>query len=124
VELGVRAVAPTHEAAGSDAAGASAASTSGREYVLGKLRERRRTEQAAAALHEPLAAFAAGARRWRVRAPGEVLRAAYLVDRAAVPGFRAGVERLQRRHPGTAILCTGPWPPYSFVEAAATKSPR
>jgi hypothetical protein len=116
VELGVRAVQPP-EAPANEVASASAEGSTGREYLLRKLHEVRRGEQAAAALHEPLAALAAGARQQRVRAPGEVLRAAYLVDRTAVPDFRQRVERLQRAHPGTAILCTGPWPPYSFVDA-------
>ena len=40
---------------------------------------------------------------------------AYLVDERAVEPFRGVVERLQLSHPDTAILCTGPWPPYSFV---------
>jgi hypothetical protein len=44
-----------------------------------------------------------------------VLRAAYLVERANVARFRALVERLQQQHPEIAVLCTGPWPPYSFV---------
>jgi hypothetical protein len=129
VELGVRAAQPAREPAVSDAARAHPASITGREYVLGKLRELRRAEHAAAALHEPLAGLAAEARQQRVRAPDEVLRAAYLVDRAAVGSFRAAVERLQAAHPDTAILCTGPWPPYSFVgatdaQATTTQAPR
>jgi hypothetical protein len=50
-----------------------------------------------------------------VRQGPELLRAAYLVDRREVPRFRATVERLQSAHPDAAILCTGPWPPYSFM---------
>jgi Gas vesicle synthesis protein GvpL/GvpF len=46
----------------------------------------------------------------------EPLRAAYLVDRAAVDGFVAAVRELQHEHGGLSILCTGPWPPYSFTE--------
>jgi Gas vesicle synthesis protein GvpL/GvpF len=46
----------------------------------------------------------------------EPLRAAYLVDRAAVDGFVAAVRELQHEHRGLSILCTGPWPPYSFAE--------
>jgi hypothetical protein len=48
-----------------------------------------------------------------------VLRNAYLVERRVVPRFRAVVERLQLAHPEVAILCTGPWPAYSFVSDAA-----
>jgi hypothetical protein len=68
-----------------------------------------------AALHEPLAALAADARRQPPCAADELLRGAYLVDRPAVARFRAAVERLQATHPEAAILCTGPWPPYSFA---------
>jgi Gas vesicle synthesis protein GvpL/GvpF len=112
VELSVRAMQP-HGTNG-DAA-AIALPTTGREYLLSRLHDGRRAEQAAAAVHQPLAALAVAARRWPGRVPGEVLRAAYLVDRAVVPRFRATVERLQRDQPA-ALLCTGPWPPYSFAE--------
>jgi hypothetical protein len=46
----------------------------------------------------------------------ELLRAAYLVDRTAVDAFVAAVRELQREQPGLSLLCTGPWPPYSFAE--------
>ncbi len=49
----------------------------------------------------------------------EPLRAAYLDDVDAGVGFVATVRELQRAHPGLSILCTGPWPPYSFAEAPA-----
>ena len=55
------------------------------------------------------------ARASRRLAGPELLRAAYLVDRDAVPAFARAVESLQR--PGLGVLCTGPWPPYSFTEA-------
>jgi hypothetical protein len=73
-------------------------------------------ERSAAELHEPLAALAVAARRSPKPAPGELLRAAYLVEQPAVGRFRGAVERLQRGHPETALLCTGPWPAYSFVQ--------
>ena len=67
-------------------------------------------------LHERLAALA----RASAQQPGrELLRAAYLVDREAVADFVALVERLQRDHPELGLLCTGPWPPYSFAEGAS-----
>jgi hypothetical protein len=51
--------------------------------------------------------------------PGpELLRAAYLVERARVPAVVETVRDLQREHGELALLCTGPWPPYSFAEAA------
>jgi hypothetical protein len=72
-----------------------------------------RGEGEAAGVHERLAALARDA---VVRDGPDLLRAAYLVDRDAVDGFVALVRRLQEAHPDLALLCTGPWPPYSFAE--------
>jgi hypothetical protein len=85
------------------------AARSGREYM------RARTQRTAAArqLHEPLAALA---RDSVVQSGPELLRAAYLVDRDRVEAFVALVRRLQDDHPALDLLCTGPWPPYSFAE--------
>ena len=99
VELGVRVLAQARAAPGS-----------GRDYLLARLEESRR----AAARHEPLAELAADATRQPSRG-GELLRGAYLVDRAGVAGFRDAVGDLQDEHPELTILCTGPWPAYSFV---------
>ena len=117
VELGVRAIRRGNGAAPGDPVAPAPETASGRDYVLSKVRESHRTEHAAATLHDPLAALADAARRQRPRSPDEVLRASYLVDRGSLPRFRAAVERLQRTQPDAAILCTGPWPPYSFVDA-------
>jgi hypothetical protein len=91
----------------------------GREYLEAKLRNGRRTDREAGALHEPLANLAVEVRRQPARAPEEVLRASYLIDSPVLARFRGTVERLQRAHPALAILCTGPWPPYSFVGPTA-----
>lgn len=68
------------------------------------------------AVHEPLHALARASHQKPSGAPSEPLRAAYLVDRPRVDGFAADVALLQARHPELRLLCTGPWPPYSFVE--------
>jgi Gas vesicle synthesis protein GvpL/GvpF len=96
VELAVRAMEPPARA------------HDGRSYLLRR--------QKAAALHTALAARAVAARRGVERAPDELLRGSYLVEQAALPSFSGAVERLQRAHPETALVCTGPWPAYSFVE--------
>jgi Gas vesicle synthesis protein GvpL/GvpF len=102
VELAVRAEANAPKDLTLDAA-------SGAEYIRAKAR---RTE-AARLLHEPLAFLA----RESVVQPGpELLRAAYLVDREAVQSFVGLVRRLQETHEGLRVLCTGPWPPYSFAQ--------
>jgi hypothetical protein len=111
VELAVRAIQPAAEVVASSAPAAA----SGRDYLRARLRSR----LSGASLHEPLAALAVAARRWPELAPGELLRASYLVEQAAVARFRGSVERLQCEHPGAALLCTGPWPAYSFVERAS-----
>jgi Gas vesicle synthesis protein GvpL/GvpF len=81
----------------------------GAEY----LRAKAHRSEAARLLHEPLAFLA----RESVVKPGsELLRAAYLVDREAVDGFVGLVRRLQETHDGLRVLCTGPWPPYSFAQ--------
>jgi hypothetical protein len=126
VELGVRAVARdgAADAGPAAAAGATPVARSGREYLLSKLDGSRAARDAAAELHDPLAARAAAATR-RTPGPGELLRAAYLVDKADVASFLAAVERLRRAHPGTSLLCTGPWPAYSFAgPATAAPVPR
>jgi hypothetical protein len=99
VELGVRAVQLTPAAV--------APASSGREYLLAKLAHGR--------LDAPLAELAVAARHQPAHAADEVLRGAYLVERPAVTGFRAALEDLQSARPDLALLCTGPWPPYSFV---------
>jgi len=123
LEVGVRAMQPLDASTAVDVPppvpGAHAA-ISGRAYLEAKLQNGRRTEHGAEALHEPLAKLAVDARRQPPRAPQEILRASYLIDTAMLARFRGTVERLQRTHPGVAILCTGPWPPYSFVAAAAS----
>jgi hypothetical protein len=49
--------------------------------------------------------------------PGpELVRAAYLVERDKVDDFVARVRKLQDANPELVLVCTGPWPPYSFAE--------
>jgi hypothetical protein len=81
----------------------------GRDYMRAKAHR----TQAARLLHEPLAFVA---RDSVVHTGPELLRAAYLVDRAALDGFVALVRRLQAAHQSLNVVCTGPWPPYNFVE--------
>jgi hypothetical protein len=114
VELAVRALQPAARAAAAPAP-APAASGSGSEYLHARLASARTVE----ALHEPLAALAVAARCWPERARGELLRTSYLVDEPAVAQFRSTVEWLQHEHSEAALLCTGPWPAYSFVEGVS-----
>lgn len=64
-------------------------------------------------IHDELAALA----RETTMLPGpELLRAAYLVERSNVDAFVARVRKLQEANPELVLICTGPWPPYSFAD--------
>ncbi len=113
VELGIRAVLVERADAGTSASGDTA--SPGRAY----LERRRALEQersaAAATIHAALAPLAADSTRRQVATPYGVLTASYLVDRADMGTFRREVEALEAGLPAVRIVCTGPWPPYSFV---------
>jgi hypothetical protein len=49
--------------------------------------------------------------------PQLLLKSAYLVRHEQVPEIRRRIAVLRADHPNLAILATGPWPAYSFVEA-------
>lgn len=118
VELAVRVVAPgPADVALAPVAEVVAGQDPGHRYVRAKLELRNRAEAAGLALHARLAALAVAERRRPGPDPRELLRASYLVDRSVVAEFRALARRLQRERPDAALLCTGPWPPYSFVDA-------
>jgi hypothetical protein len=120
VELAVHAMSaagqPRREASGAAVGGAAKGPHKGREYLRARLELRDRADAAAAELDAPLAALAVATSRRPGQSPGELLHASYLVERPVVAKFRAAAQRLQREHRDAAVLCTGPWPPYSFVD--------
>jgi hypothetical protein len=124
VELAVRAV----RTAGDDRQDApeaeieAEADQAGRAYLRHKLELLDQVDMAGAALHAPLAAAAVAESRRPGRTSSEVLRASYLVERASVADFRSLARQLQGEHEDVAILCTGPWPPYSFVDVPVVSS--
>jgi hypothetical protein len=90
--------------------------SSGTDYLRAKARAAAAHEGALRAVHEPLARRARASKQRPVREENELLRAAYLVDREQVDGFVDLVSELQASNPRVRLLCTGPWPPYSFTE--------
>jgi hypothetical protein len=96
--------------------------SSGGEYMRARLEQRRETERLAEAVHAPLAAFARDAASTVGATPHLLLTGAYLVGRDRVGDFRSAVEALQSRHPELGIVCTGPWPPYTFATAERGRS--
>jgi hypothetical protein len=82
---------------------------SGTEYLHRRLEEQCRLDDLEAAL-APLAELA---RATTARRDGTTW--AYLVERERLAEFVAAVRALDRRRPELELVCTGPWPPYSFA---------
>jgi hypothetical protein len=108
VELGVRALVPSLQAV---------VAPSGAAYMRARLEQRQEAERLADELHAPLAALAREATRTVGATQRLLLSAAYLVPKDAVAEFRRVVERLQAARPDLGLVCTGPWPAYSFATA-------
>jgi hypothetical protein len=90
-------------------------SLSGVEYMRDRLDEETERERLSEELHRPLALLARADARFG-GASDDLLHAAYLVPDEQTAPFRDRVARLERRHPGLTMVCTGPWPPYSFAD--------
>jgi hypothetical protein len=95
-------------------------------YMLARLEEKRqlqaqrsRAEVLAADVHAPLARWAAHSTRQVLVTPRLLLTAAYLVEQDRLAAFQSEVEALRKAYPNLDFLCTGPWPPYSFVATIA-----
>jgi hypothetical protein len=108
-ELGVRVIS-VHPPAASEAD-----ESTGRDYLLARVRAHRCHEQAIQDVHAALKALSEAS---CIREPGTIpaiLVAAYLVDSERVAEFRRQADRLAGRPAGTRMIVTGPWPPYSFA---------
>jgi hypothetical protein len=130
-EWGVRVLvepAHAHRRARSRALRETAGMTAGRRFLLVKQRERDAVRALAVggrgeaqAVYAALAARAERARR-RSSRRGEgrlLLDAAFLVDARGTARFRDAARRAAARLAGLGLALTlsGPWPPYSFVDA-------
>jgi len=107
VEFGLRVL-------GAGAAKSASSEPSGRDYMRAKLAEERARRRLAEELHEPLARLSRASTRFGGASP-DLLQAAYLVPRQDVAGFGDQVRRLEAAHVDLTIVCTGPWPPYTFA---------
>jgi hypothetical protein len=112
VELSLRVVAADTPPPG----GPQRARANGAEHLRARAHATAVREAAIRTLHDPLAALARASTTSSPPDERELLRAAYLVKRDVVDRFVASVARLQRANPGLRLLCTGPWPPYSFAQ--------
>lgn len=117
VELGVRATWPAQETTSHEVA--PAASGPGAAYLLARSRRDRRVRALAEQLDRSLVDLS----RCRVHrlptSPDAPLRAAYLVEEEHVDTFRGRIATLERDVGDADIVCTGPWPPYSFTGGQA-----
>jgi hypothetical protein len=128
VELGVRAMWEADEPTGGELAAVEAESEPragsagpGMKYMMRRLGITRRFDALVEGIHEPLERLARASTRRVLTAPRTMLIAAYLVDEADVDEFRAAAEELDERTDAAAVLCTGPWPPYSFAPTEAAR---
>lgn len=93
------------------------APASGTDYMRTRLNDRRRADAVAAQLRQQLGARARAVRVRVLPAPSVPVSAAFLIDRGGEPGFVTAVGALAAELAETDLVCTGPWPAYSFVEA-------
>ncbi len=111
VELGVRAswtVAAEQAPIGPNA---------GTAYMLRRLERDQRARHIAARLEAELGELARASSSRLLPRPTTPVAASYLVEHEHIDEFRARVHELGGASKETELVCTGPWPPYSFVEA-------
>ena len=117
VELGVRVLehSPQDETVDANGLSGAPAEGSGRAYMMERLERVQRADDLAREIDERLLPLSV-ARKHRVLAtPRLLLTSAYLVERDSVARFRTEIEALEEVHDDFSFLCSGPWPPYSFV---------
>ena len=91
------------------------AAETGAGYMHARLEQVRLQDDLVDRLHEPLARLARATNLQR--GTGSVT-ATYLVARDDAAAFEAAAARLERTQ-GVTVVCTGPWPPYSFAAGAS-----
>ena len=87
----------------------------GAEYLEWRAARERDRLAVLASVHGPLALLARDTSEHVPSDPHELTREAYLVGRDDVEAFVARVVELEAQNPRLRLLCTGPWPPYSFT---------
>ncbi len=115
IELGVRAV---WRSDGGEPEQAPEDRTSGSGYLQALVGQRRRARALAERIDTPLARLARDSRHRLLLTANLPLSGAYLVDRERLDAFRTEVVALDEQISQAEIMCTGPWPPYSFAAAS------
>jgi Gas vesicle synthesis protein GvpL/GvpF len=89
----------------------------GTGYMQARLQQRSRAREVAGELM-PLDKLSRTSRCKLPAGPEHPMRCAYLVDSELIEDFTASLRRLDQQLRDVELVCTGPWPPYSFAEAA------
>ena len=95
---------------------ADAALGPGARYMLERLGERRDAERKLEAVRTRLSPLAVAERSRLLPRPGTRATAAFLVERHLLERFRQEADELERELEDVTLVCTGPWPPYNFVD--------
>ena len=119
VEVGVRASLRPPPPPPAAVPASSSGTESGAEYLHRRSAEHERAQAVAGAVHAPLAAVASTSDANLGAGVSPLFAASYLVPDPELDRFKRVVSRLTVEHPELAIVCTGPWPPYSFVDDGA-----
>lgn len=117
VELGVRVAWQSDGEPNDDLT--PAAPGPGAAYLLERSRSHRRARVLAEQLDSSLAQLSRTRVQRLLRSPTLPVNAAYLVDQTNVDAFRGRIATLETDVDDAQIVCTGPWPPYSFTGAQA-----
>jgi hypothetical protein len=108
VEFGLRVMAAPAVQADATEAG------SGVAYMRARQAEAKERDRLSRQFHEPLARLSRESVRFS-SGPAELLVSAYLVPSKDAEAFAQHVRRLETEHHALSVVCTGPWPPYTFA---------
>lgn len=84
-------------------------------HLVNRLERTRRAMDFAEYMDAVVSELARASKRQVETTPAVVLTCAYLVGRRELPEFRERVEELGDGLTAANLVCTGPWPPYSFA---------
>jgi hypothetical protein len=94
---------------------AAASADTGTEYMRARLAPERRARELADRVHAQLDGLARASRHRILTRATVPVSAAFLIDQGTEEQFVRAVTGLDAGLDDTELVCTGPWPPYSFV---------
>ncbi|MGB9183488.1 MAG: GvpL/GvpF family gas vesicle protein [Solirubrobacteraceae bacterium] len=87
----------------------------GTDYMHSRLEPHRRAQELAARVHAQLDDHARASRHRLLTRASVPVSAAFLVEQGSEDDFLRRVRTLDAQLPDAELVCTGPWPAYSFV---------